>query len=165
MHNAEPGLDSPPVLDTCAEGFLSIIRLILPMDRYPLDTIKTRMQAKQGFRSAGGFSGVYKGLSAAAAASAPCGGSPVVVLGRKRARVCSPRLYCTAAVFFGTYEKTKTIAAGFVPSDKAWAGHMLAASTGETVSQWSPAPSRLAPWARWCRIPAVAAAEAGPFGD
>ena len=34
---------------------------------YPLDTIKTRLQAPQGFLKAGGFSGVYKGLSAAAA--------------------------------------------------------------------------------------------------
>lgn len=40
---------------------------------YPLDTIKTRMQSAQGFRAAGGFTGVYRGLATAAAASAPCG--------------------------------------------------------------------------------------------
>ncbi|RHY33525.1 hypothetical protein DYB32_001583, partial [Aphanomyces invadans] len=40
---------------------------------YPLDTIKTRLQSSQGFLKAGGFKGVYKGLSAAAAGSAPGG--------------------------------------------------------------------------------------------
>ncbi len=40
---------------------------------FPLDTIKTRLQSSQGFIKAGGFNGVYKGLSAAAAGSAPGG--------------------------------------------------------------------------------------------
>jgi solute carrier family 25 (mitochondrial S-adenosylmethionine transporter), member 26 len=33
---------------------------------YPLDTLKTRLQSQQGFWKAGGFSGVYRGLGAAA---------------------------------------------------------------------------------------------------
>jgi len=40
---------------------------------FPLDTIKTRLQSSQGFFKAGGFKGVYSGLSAAAAGSAPGG--------------------------------------------------------------------------------------------
>lgn len=28
---------------------------------YPLDTLKTRLQAAQGFKKAGGFNGVYRG--------------------------------------------------------------------------------------------------------
>ena len=40
---------------------------------YPLDTIKTRLQSEAGFFQSGGFKGVYRGLSSAAAGSAPCG--------------------------------------------------------------------------------------------
>lgn len=38
---------------------------------FPIDTIKTRLQAPQGFLKAGGFAGVYQGLGAAAVGSAP----------------------------------------------------------------------------------------------
>jgi solute carrier family 25 S-adenosylmethionine transporter 26 len=38
---------------------------------FPIDTIKTRLQSPQGFLKAGGFTGVYQGLGAAAAGSAP----------------------------------------------------------------------------------------------
>lgn len=48
---------------------------------FPIDTIKTRLQSPQGFRGAGGFKGIYNGLGAAAAGSAP-----------------------GAALFFSTYE-------------------------------------------------------------
>lgn len=61
---------------------------------YPLDTIKTRLQSSKGFWKAGGFTGVYQGLSAAVVGSAPGGGhmahicrqliSEVMELGQKR---------------------------------------------------------------------------------
>ena len=38
---------------------------------FPIDTLKTRLQAPGGFRQAGGFSGIYRGLGAAAAGSVP----------------------------------------------------------------------------------------------
>lgn len=49
---------------------------------FPLDTIKTRLQSADGFFKAGGFRGVYSGLSAAAAGSAPGGACvcPLVTL-------------------------------------------------------------------------------------
>lgn len=40
---------------------------------FPLDTLKTRMQAPQGFVKAGGFHGVYKGLGSVVVGSAPGG--------------------------------------------------------------------------------------------
>lgn len=40
---------------------------------FPLDTVKTRLQASEGFFKAGGFRGIYAGISAAAAGSAPGG--------------------------------------------------------------------------------------------
>ena len=51
---------------------------------FPIDTIKTRIQAPQGFVKAGGFKGIYNGLASAAAGSAP-----------------------GAALFFSTYEMMK----------------------------------------------------------
>lgn len=82
---------------------------------YPLDTIKTRLQAPQGFLNAGGFRGVYKGLSAAAAGSAP-----------------------GAALFFSTYEMSKQMLHYRNSSSSGYqipqpAIHMIAASIGETV--------------------------------
>jgi len=40
---------------------------------FPIDTIKTRLQSSQGFRAAGGFSGVYKGVGSVVIGSAPGG--------------------------------------------------------------------------------------------
>ncbi|KAH9091683.1 hypothetical protein Ae201684P_011227 [Aphanomyces euteiches] len=78
---------------------------------YPLDTIKTRLQSSQGFIKAGGFKGVYKGLSAAAAGSAP-----------------------GAALFFSTYESTKSFLQKQNPhlADSP-AIHMASAAMGETA--------------------------------
>ena len=53
---------------------------------YPLDTIKTRLQAPGGFIKAGGFRGVYNGLGIAALGSAP-----------------------GSMFFFSTYEGTKGV--------------------------------------------------------
>eukprot|EP01135_Chromosphaera_perkinsii_P012111 Nk52_evm49s2579 gene=Nk52_evmTU49s2579 len=85
---------------------------------FPLDTLKTRLQAAEGFRKAGGFRGVYKGLSSAVAGSAP-----------------------GAALFFGTYESTKvTLEAVFGDGEKSKRSraspyiHMTAASLGEVMA-------------------------------
>eukprot|EP00392_Amoebophrya_sp_AT5.2_P007552 g7567.t1 len=51
---------------------------------FPLDTVKTRLQAKGGFWKSGGFSGIYRGVSAAALGSWP-----------------------NAALFFAVYESMK----------------------------------------------------------
>lgn len=78
---------------------------------FPLDTIKTRLQSPQGFLKAGGFRGVYQGLSAAAAGSAP-----------------------GAALFFSTYEMGKQFLSKNAPTLPAPAIHMIAASVGETTA-------------------------------
>ena len=38
---------------------------------FPLDTVKTRLQSPNGFLKSGGFRGVYNGIGAAVAGSAP----------------------------------------------------------------------------------------------
>jgi solute carrier family 25 (mitochondrial S-adenosylmethionine transporter), member 26 len=40
---------------------------------YPLDTVKTRMQAPGGFFKSGGFKGIYRGIGAVAIGSVPGG--------------------------------------------------------------------------------------------
>ena len=51
---------------------------------FPIDTVKTRLQAPGGFLASGGFRGMYRGIGAAAAGSAP-----------------------GAALFFSVYEEAK----------------------------------------------------------
>jgi len=83
---------------------------------FPIDTLKTRLQSPHGFLAAGGFSGVYRGVWAAAAGSAP-----------------------GAALFFGTYEKMKPIVSNR-QRDLVGEGnspaltHMIAASCGEAAA-------------------------------
>ncbi len=78
---------------------------------FPLDTIKTRLQTVEGFRKAGGFTGVYRGLGAAAAASAPA-----------------------AAVFFQSYVGMKAVLHARCPDAWAPAVHMGAAAAAESMS-------------------------------
>lgn len=47
--------------------------LVVDTVLFPLDTLKTRLQAAQGFRKAGGLKGVYKGIGPQAIGSAPQG--------------------------------------------------------------------------------------------
>jgi len=82
---------------------------------FPIDTLKTRLQAPQGFLKAGGFRGIYNGLGAAAVGSAP-----------------------GAALFFSTYETFKPIVLNWQESvgvqDKPALSHMIAASMGESMA-------------------------------
>ncbi|KAI9342884.1 mitochondrial carrier domain-containing protein [Obelidium mucronatum] len=81
---------------------------------FPLDTIKTRLQAREGFRAAGGFKGVYAGLSSAAIGSAP-----------------------GAAAFFSMYELLKRKLNHSIGDDSGKRRvliHMLAASGGEVTA-------------------------------
>ena len=98
------------------------------MSLFPLDTLKTRLQSREGFFASGGFRGIYRGIGSALVGSAP-----------------------GAAFFFCTYETTKSALAarrahpalpGLDPSATAAAGaggaqyvdHMLAASLGEVAA-------------------------------
>ena len=106
---------------------------------YPIDTIKTRLQFKDGFRAAGGFNGVYRGLSAALMAAAPC-----------------------AAAFFASYEvmkKTLTPSLGsmspLVP--------MAAACTGEAVAAVIRVPFEIAKQEMMVTAATGNGARASPF--
>eukprot|EP01147_Barroeca_monosierra_P006655 gene6655-9434_t len=78
---------------------------------YPIDTVKTRLQSSQGFFKAGGFRGVYRGLSSAALGSAPA-----------------------AACFFASYEGTKLAMGLFVRDEYAVVREMTAGSIAEMTT-------------------------------
>ena len=83
---------------------------------FPLDTLKTRLQSREGLIRSGGLSGIYRGLSSVLVGSAP-----------------------GASLFFITYETTKsffhTLSGGRANEGARGAGvHMLAASLGEVAA-------------------------------
>lgn len=78
---------------------------------FPLDTIKTRYQSKEGFIRSGGFRGVYAGLPSAAIGSVP-----------------------GAALFFCTYESMKQTLSPHVSQSQLPLVHMAAASAGEVMA-------------------------------
>ena len=60
--------------------------LAVDLSLYPIDTIKTRLQSEQGFKAAGGFRHLYRGISSVALGAAP-----------------------NAALFFFAYEEFKVL--------------------------------------------------------
>ncbi|XP_018326502.1 S-adenosylmethionine mitochondrial carrier protein homolog [Agrilus planipennis] len=78
---------------------------------FPLDTLKTRLQAEQGFKKAGGLHGVYKGIGPQAIGSAP-----------------------QAAFFFVTYESFKAFTTPLLPSHYHPLIHMTGAAISEIVA-------------------------------
>lgn len=79
---------------------------------FPIDTLKTRLQAKGGFFHNGGWKGVYKGVGSTIVASAP-----------------------GASLFFLTYEEVKArLAQNETLKGTPAACHMIAASLGEIAA-------------------------------
>lgn len=78
---------------------------------YPLDTLRTRMQAPEGFYKAGGFKGVYNGCLATALGAAP-----------------------GAAMFFSTYEGMKPRLQALNGGKEHPLQHSFAASCGEVAA-------------------------------
>ncbi|CAB4418978.1 unnamed protein product [Rhizophagus irregularis] len=79
---------------------------------FPLDTLKTRLQSKSGFKASGGFRGIYSGLTSAVIGSSP-----------------------GASAFFVTYEYMKKKLGSIFPDSKYLPFiHMIAASGGEVVA-------------------------------
>lgn len=93
---------------------------------FPIDTLKTRLQAKNGFFANGGWHGVYKGIGSTIVASAP-----------------------GASLFFVTYENVKqqlleangSNILGHKFSEPG--AHMIAASCGEVAACSVRVPSEL----------------------
>ena len=77
---------------------------------FPLDSLKTRLQAPQGFQRAGGTTGLFRGVLAAAVGAMPGG-----------------------AVFFGVYEYTRHVAQGGA-APPHWTTDAVAATIAATAS-------------------------------
>ena len=95
-----------------------IAGMSVDMALFPLDTLKTRMQAPRGFRSSGGFRGLYNGVFAAAAGSAP-----------------------GAAVFFSTYETVKPRLTRGVDPAYHPVCYMVSSACGEVAACWIRVPT------------------------
>lgn len=78
---------------------------------FPLDTLKTRYQSKQGFKKSGGFTQLYKGILPVVIGSAP-----------------------SASLFFVTYEGIKNVTQHQIPGRYHSFLHMSAASLAEMVA-------------------------------
>jgi len=87
----------------------AVAGLAVDLTLYPLDTMKTRLQSQQGFKSAGGFSKIYAGVPAVAVGSAP-----------------------GSAVFFFSYELSKRHLERVTPHPTL--AHMTAATFGELTA-------------------------------
>lgn len=86
---------------------------------FPIDTLKTRLQAKNGFRANGGWSGIYSGVGSTIVASAP-----------------------GAALFFVVYDQFKLK----LRDATAWSDpvvHMAAANCGEIAACSVRVPSEV----------------------
>ncbi|XP_072014525.1 mitochondrial S-adenosylmethionine carrier protein-like isoform X1 [Amphiura filiformis] len=100
-------MDKPPT-NTVALLSGGIAGTAVDVSLFPLDTVKTRLQSQQGFFKAGGFRGIYAGIGPAVLGSAP-----------------------GAALFFCTYELTKSVGSNYVPAPIL---HMVGASVGEITA-------------------------------
>ena len=69
MDNNSAEARSPPFLTALVSG--GFAGLAVDVSLYPIDTVKTRLQAPEGFLRAGGFNGIYRGLLSAAIGSMP----------------------------------------------------------------------------------------------
>ena len=104
--------DGHYLLASLASG--AVAGFAVDVSLFPLDTLKTRLQTKEGFWKSGGLRNIYAGLGPAAVGSAP-----------------------NAAAFFVTYEAVKLAVPhlqyfiGLDISENDSRVHMLAASVGE----------------------------------
>ncbi|OTB14800.1 hypothetical protein K445DRAFT_62334 [Daldinia sp. EC12] len=112
-----PQPSQPPFATALLAG--GIAGTTVDLSLFPLDTLKTRLQSREGFFPSGGFRGIYRGVGSAVVGSAP-----------------------GAAFFFCTYEGVKGVLArrrlerntagrkrGSAPVE-----HMVAASLGEVAA-------------------------------
>lgn len=99
--------------DSFVTGLLSgaVAGTTVDLVLYPLDTVKTRLQATAGAKlSVKTFEGLFNGVAPAIAASAPC-----------------------AAVFFGAYDTLKRVLTDKLPDDYASVAHAGSAAGADLV--------------------------------
>jgi len=101
--------DAPPFeLAVLAGGCASaVVDIII----FPLDSIKTRLQAPQGFAAAGGYRGLFSGVLAAGLGAVPGG-----------------------AIFFGSYEYSRAALQPRFSDQPQWTLDAMAASCAATAS-------------------------------
>ena len=61
------------LVDPIAASAGAFAGVAVDVSLFPIDTIKTRLQAPGGFLANGGWRGIYKGIGSVSAGSAPSG--------------------------------------------------------------------------------------------
>jgi len=61
------------LVDPITAGAGAFAGVAVDVSLFPIDTLKTRIQAPGGFFANGGWRGIYKGIGSVAAGSAPSG--------------------------------------------------------------------------------------------
>ncbi|RKP27671.1 mitochondrial carrier domain-containing protein, partial [Syncephalis pseudoplumigaleata] len=89
----------------------AVAGMTVDLSLYPLDTLKTRLQARDGFRRSGGFRGIYRGVPSVLLGSAP-----------------------NAAIFFCVYDQAKQWFGQASTAQQAAWHHMWAASLAEVAA-------------------------------
>jgi solute carrier family 25 S-adenosylmethionine transporter 26 len=104
-----PGMgDDAPTPFTLALIAGGIAGITVDISLHPIDTIKTRLMAQEGFWKSGGMKGTWKGVVPVALGAAP-----------------------SAAVFFSTYESFKGALKKANNGEAQWWHHSVASSLGE----------------------------------
>jgi hypothetical protein len=104
----EKAFDTPFTLALIAGGCAGTT---VDVALYPLDTLKTRLQAEGGFWKAGGFNGIYRGVLATALGASP-----------------------GSALFFSAYEGMKPVLRKLNGDKESWVQQSFAASCGEVAA-------------------------------
>jgi solute carrier family 25 S-adenosylmethionine transporter 26 len=68
------------LVDPIAAGAGAFAGVAVDVSLFPIDTIKTRLQAPGGFLQNGGWRGIYRGIGSVSAGSAPSGPSLLIFL-------------------------------------------------------------------------------------
>lgn len=109
---------------------------------FPLDTLKTRLQAPAGFAASGGFSGVYRGVGSAVVASAPGAAVFFVTYEAAKGKLDSWRRERQGGMQSGGVSSgSRAGASGEVPPQAI--DHVLAASLGEVAACAIRVPSEV----------------------
>jgi solute carrier family 25 (mitochondrial S-adenosylmethionine transporter), member 26 len=116
------------LVDPIAAAAGAFAGVAVDLSLFPIDTIKTRLQASGGFLANGGWKGIYKGIGSVSMGSAPSG------------RSINYFADVTGAIFFMVYENGNAFllprisSLGFNTEMNNAVTHMTAASLGELAS-------------------------------
>ncbi|KAK8156366.1 mitochondrial carrier domain-containing protein [Phyllosticta citrichinensis] len=120
-------VESPYVRSLLAGG---VAGTTVDLSLFPLDTLKTRLQAREGFIAAGGFRGIYRGIGSTVVGSAPGAALFFVTYDSVKRFLAQQAPKKTFTTLDGKHSTTRTQIGGWSEP----LNHMAAASLGEVAA-------------------------------